>query len=366
MKEERKQEIKARGVALATGGLATALLLIFGMRVLGLTAIGYEQWLWAAVLTAMVQGGLLIIAVRGLDRHIPGDPHYLYTPLVGAMALLVLYMYLAPELRFMILLGWFVALLFMAGLGGFRAVVALSGIMTLGYFGVGLLLQRSGFSVSLAFEGAMAGSVFVISIYAGAVFERLRSERREMRELRHRLADMAVTDPLTQLPNRRHFEEVLRAELDRVRRYGGHSVAIADVDFFKHYNDRLGHLAGDHALRELADVMRRELRLHDMVARFGGEEFSMIMINASKDESLPILERLRAEVEEHPFRQRDIQPTGRLTISAGLAAFPDDGSTYEQILGRADEALYRAKHAGRNQVCVAGRDEGAGEPEEWT
>ena len=362
MKEARKQEIQARGVALATGGLATALLLILGTKVLGLSDITYEEWLWAAVGTAVTQGALLVIAVRGLDRVIPGDPHYLYTPLVGAMGLLVLYMYFAPELRFVILLGWFVALLFMAGLGGFRAVVSLSAIMAVGYLLVGVLLDRQGHPLSLAFEGAMAASVFIISIYAGFVFERLRAERREMRDLRHRLADMALTDPLTQLPNRRHFEEVLRAELDRVNRYGGHcSVAIADVDFFKHYNDKLGHLAGDRALRELADVMRRELRLHDMVARFGGEEFSMIMINAEKDEALPILDRLRADVEEHAFRQRDIQPSGRLTISAGLASFPEDGRTYEEILESADRALYRAKHQGRNQVCVVGDHEAEGE-----
>lgn len=360
MKEERKQEIKARGVALATGGLAMALLLILGMRVLDMAGITYEQWLWAAVGTAVVQGVLLFLAVRGLDRYIPGDPHYLYTPLLGAMGLLVLYMYLAPQMRFIILLGWFVALLFMAGLGGFRAVVFLSAFMTLGYLGVGWLLDGQGYPLSLPFEGGVAGSVFVISIYAGVVFERLRSDREEMRDLRLRLADMALTDPLTQLPNRRHFEEVLRAELDRVRRYGGEcAVAIVDVDFFKHYNDRLGHLAGDRALRELADVMRRETRLHDMVARFGGEEFSMLMINAGKDAALPILERLRADVEAHPFRQRDIQPTGRLTISAGLAAFPDDGTTYEEILGQADEALYAAKHAGRNQVRLAGEAEDA-------
>jgi diguanylate cyclase (GGDEF)-like protein len=363
MKEERRKEIKARGVALATGGLATALLLILAMRVLGLTDIAYEEWLWAAVGTAVIQGALLFVAVRGLDRHIPGDPHYLYAPLLGAMILLALYMYLAPQMRFMILLGWFVALLFMAGLGGFKAVVALSTVMALGYLAVGWGLDRQGYPLSLAFEGGVAGSVFVISVYAGVVFERLRAEREEMRDLRLRLADMALTDPLTQLPNRRHFEEVLRAELDRVARYGGRcSVAIADVDFFKHYNDRLGHLAGDRALRELADVMRRELRLHDMVARFGGEEFSMIMINAGKDEAYPILERLRADVEEHPFRQRDIQPSGRLTISAGLASFPDDGTTYEEILGKADEALYRAKHEGRNQVRLAG-DESVREAE---
>ncbi|NIP77842.1 MAG: diguanylate cyclase, partial [Gemmatimonadetes bacterium] len=167
-------------------------------------------------------------------------------------------------------------------------------------------------------------------------------------------AAMALTDPLTQLPNRRHFEQVLRAELDRVRRYGGHcSVGMVDVDSFKRYNDTVGHLAGDTALRELADVMRRELRLHDMVARFGGEEFSMIMINAGKDEAAPIVERLRADVESHPFRHRDLQPRGRLTVSVGLATFPEDGSTYENLLKRADDALYRAKRDGRNRVHVA-------------
>jgi diguanylate cyclase (GGDEF)-like protein len=115
----------------------------------------------------------------------------------------------------------------------------------------------------------------------------------------------------------------------------------------------VGHLAGDTVLREMADVMRRELRLHDMVARFGGEEFALIMINAGKEEARPILERLRADVQEHPFRHRDIQPVGRITVSAGLASFPEDGTTYEALLKSADDALYRAKREGRNRVCVA-------------
>ncbi|MEJ2503567.1 MAG: GGDEF domain-containing protein, partial [Gemmatimonadota bacterium] len=175
------------------------------------------------------------------------------------------------------------------------------------------------------------------------------------RRLRERLANMALTDALTQLPNRRHFEQVLRGELDRVGRYGGRcAVAMVDVDFFKHYNDAAGHLAGDTVLREIAGVMRREVRLHDMVARFGGEEFAMIMINTSKEEAVPILERLRLDVEAHPFRQRDVQPSGRITVSAGLAGFPDDGASYEEVLKQADDALYRAKREGRNRVCVAG------------
>ena len=165
---------------------------------------------------------------------------------------------------------------------------------------------------------------------------------------------MALTDPLTQLPNRRHFEDVLRAELGRLRRYGGHcTVAMIDVDFFKHYNDAVGHMAGDTALRELADVMRRELRLNDMVARFGGEEFALIILSAGHEEALGIIERLRGDVQEHPFRHRDLQPGGRLTVSAGVASFPAAAVTYEALLQRADEALYRAKREGRNRTCVA-------------
>ncbi|HUG39693.1 MAG TPA: GGDEF domain-containing protein [Longimicrobiales bacterium] len=357
MDAAQKKRIKVRGVALASGGLVVALVLILGGRGLGLTEISPREWGTAALLTGIIQAVLLVIALRGWDRHLAWDPHFLYVPLIGAMLLLGLYMLLAPELRFAILPGWFVALLFTAGLAGFHAVVVLSSAMTLGYFGVAVLLYRQGYPLSLTFEASVAGSVFVISMYAGLVFERLRSDRREMLDLRRRLADMALTDSLTGLPNRRHFEEVLRAELDRVQRYGGVcAVAMVDVDFFKHYNDSVGHLAGDIALRELADVMRRELRLHDMVARYGGEEFALIMINASRDEALPIIERLRLDVQEHPFRHRDIQPAGRLTVSAGLAGFPEDGTTYEQLLKRADDALYRAKDAGRNRVALAQRD----------
>ncbi|NIP77841.1 MAG: hypothetical protein GWM90_01010, partial [Gemmatimonadetes bacterium] len=172
MDDALRQEIKARGVALATGGLATALVLTLGMKVAGLTALTYGSWAWAAVATAAVQAVLLLLVSHGLDRRIPADPHFLYTPLAGAMLLLGLYMVLAPELRFMYLLGWFVALLFMAGLGGFRAVVGLSALMAVGYSGVAVLLDAAGQALSLTFEIAIAVSVFIISIYAGFVFER--------------------------------------------------------------------------------------------------------------------------------------------------------------------------------------------------
>lgn len=355
MDESTKSTIKIRGVALASAGLAIALVVMLATRSLGLSRITMQEWLWALAATVVVQSSLVILPLRGWDARIPRDPHFLYVPLIGATFLLSLYMFLAPELRPMVLLGWFVALLFMTGLGGFRAVVGLSAVLTAGYFAVAVLLHQRGYPLSLAFEAVIAGSALLIAAYAGFVLERLRSDRREMRELRERLAAMAVTDALTRLPNRRHFEDVLRAELDRVQRYGGRcAVAMVDVDHFKHYNDQLGHLAGDVALRELADVMRREVRLHDMVARYGGEEFALIMINVGKVEAQPILQRLLLAVEAHPFRHRDIQPSGHLTVSAGLAAAPDDGTDYGTLLLRADEALYDAKRAGRNRLIVAG------------
>jgi diguanylate cyclase (GGDEF)-like protein len=354
MAEFDRSTIKMRGVALASGGLAIALLVILATGSLGLSRITVQEWLWAVTATVAIQSVLLIIPLRGWDERIPRDRHYLYTPLIGATLLLALYMFLAPELRSVILLGWFVALLFTAGLGGFRAVVGLSAILTAGYFAVAVLLHRRGYPLSLPFEAVVAGSALLIAAYAGYVLERLRSDRREMRDLRERLAAMALTDALTQLPNRRHFEEVLRAELDRVHRYGGQcTVAMVDVDHFKHYNDQLGHLAGDIVLRELAGVMRHEVRLHDMVARYGGEEFALIMINVGKAEAQPILERLLVAVGSHPFRHRHIQPSGRLTVSAGLASAPEDGTDFGSLLRRADAALYMAKRAGRNRLWVA-------------
>lgn len=354
MEDLQTSRVRARGVLLATAGLATALVVMLGTSIIGLTNLSFEDWILAAAATAAVQLVLYLIAARGWDARITFDPHYLYLPFLGALLLLCTYMYLAPELRLMVLLGWFVALLFMAGLGGFRSVAALSALMMGGYYGIAVLLHHEGYPLSLGSEAAITGSVFLVSIYAGIVFERLRAERREMHELRRRLSELALTDSLTGLPNRRRFEEVLQSELDRACRYSGRcTVGMVDVDFFKHYNDAVGHLAGDAVLRELADVMRREIRLHDMVARYGGEEFALIMINAGKREARPVLERLLHEVQEHPFRHRDIQPLGRITVSAGLASVPEDGTTADELLRKADAALYRAKRSGRNRLCLA-------------
>ena len=212
------------------------------------------------------------------------------------------------------------------------------------------LIARS-VPLSLAWEHTFALAFIFSSLYAGIVFERLRRDRLEMQTLRRRLGEMAHTDPLTGLSNRRQFESILQAELAAIRRYGGQcAMAMMDVDFFKQYNDAHGHVAGDVLLKTLADVMRAQVRSSDLLTRYGGEEFGLIMTRTPKAEALRTVERLRAVIEAYGFRDEHTQPGGRLTISAGLAVAPDDGTDFDTIVRRSDDALYAAKRNGRNRV----------------
>jgi diguanylate cyclase (GGDEF)-like protein len=274
--------------------------------------------------------------------------------MLAAAALLALYVYLAPEGRYLLLVGWFVALLFLTGVAGFTDIVVLGVVMASLYMGAIGLRHAEGYAFDLSLEALHAVVFLAIHVYAGFVFRRIRHQRREMRQLREKLASQALTDGLTGLPNRRYFEEYLEAELDRLNRYGGSCcVVMMDVDDFKNYNDTLGHLAGDQILRELADVFREEVRLSDVVARYGGEEFGIIMINTEGPEALEASERLREAIESHAFPDEEIQPSGDLTVSAGVAEYPTDGTTFEEMIQRADEALYAAKREGKNRVLAA-------------
>jgi len=346
--------VRTHGVLLATAGLVFALLVVLGLKTLALSPISLVEWMLALVATAIVQLVVWWIPHRSLDEHLRWDRHYTYTPMLAAALLLSLYMYLAVEAvaRLLILMSWFVALLFTAGLVGFVEVVVLSGAMTAGYLIAARLLAARGLLPSFAFEVIVAGVFFGVCVFAAVVFQRLHQERREARLLKRELTEQALTDPLTGLANRREFERIMLAELDRIRRYGGScTVAMIDVDYFKNYNDTLGHPAGDSLLKELATVIRIQLRQSDFFARVGGDEFTLVMVNTPGLDGLDVMERLRRHIETHRFSDEDIQPGGSLTISVGLASFPENGSTYEELIGYADEALYVAKNHGRNRVC---------------
>lgn len=172
--------------------------------------------------------------------------------------------------------------------------------------------------------------------------------------LREELSRQALLDPLTGLNNRRWLETALRMRVARHSRTGeGFAVLMIDVDHFKSVNDLYGHEAGDRALQEIGAALLRSVREGEAAARFGGEEFTVLLDTAGKMDAQGAAERIRLAITAIRVRikERDLPP---LTISIGVAMYPDDGDDPQRVLERADEALYEAKRKGRNQVQVAG------------
>jgi len=165
---------------------------------------------------------------------------------------------------------------------------------------------------------------------------------------------LSVKDELTGSFNRRKLNVEIEVEIARARRYQTPlSVLMIDIDWFKNYNDTHGHAKGDQLLQKIAHLFERSLRQNDTVYRYGGEEFSVLLPMADKDEAVVIAGRMRELVEEEPFEgEEESQPKGKVTVSIGVATYPWDGNNPDELLKSADTELYRAKKTGRNQVSV--------------
>ena len=181
------------------------------------------------------------------------------------------------------------------------------------------------------------------SLAAGAI---------EEARLRDHLAELARTDALTELANRREFDARLAGEHARAHRYGKpYAFMLLDIDRFKEVNDTYGHAAGDAVLKVLADIIRKQLRDADIPARYGGEEFAMILPEISGGAAKPVAERIRRTVAATPFRLPDGREIG-ITVSIGVSCYPNCADTPRGVVERADQALYVAKEAGRNRVVL--------------
>lgn len=162
---------------------------------------------------------------------------------------------------------------------------------------------------------------------------------------------LSITDSLTQLYNRRHFEQKLNEIIAGGKTQDATiSLCIADVDFFKHYNDLNGHQAGDFVLKKIAQILKNSVKGSDIVGRYGGEEFIIIFPGTDKKSVVKICESMRQTIQSYKFFNEEAQPNGDLTISFGIAACPGDATTPEQLIKQADFALYRAKETGKNRV----------------
>jgi diguanylate cyclase (GGDEF)-like protein len=186
------------------------------------------------------------------------------------------------------------------------------------------------------FLAELSKTLSYVVMLSGALLDQAR--------LFEQVRSMAVTDPLTGLSNYRRLIGVLEAELDRSRRtQRPFSVVLLDMDGLKIINDHYGHLTGSRALVRISKILRNHSRAIDTAARYGGDEFALVLPEAGKDIASRVVSRIRERLSAEPE-----QPA--LSVSAGVAAFPEDGDTPEKLLGAADRALYAMKHPGKSTV----------------
>ncbi|HIE13211.1 MAG TPA: GGDEF domain-containing protein [Desulfotomaculum sp.] len=217
-----------------------------------------------------------------------------------------------------------------SGLRGAAVAAVMSGAL----IGTAGILTRS---ISELWSAVMVGGV---SIFIGLLFEYERNREAELREEIGNLQQLVITDPLTGVYNRRYLFERLTTEVARARRYRlPVSVIMLDLDGFKSYNDKHGHLAGDVLLQDVARTIREALRQEDVVVRYGGDEFAIILTGADARSAQVTAERLQSAVKA----------TG-MSISLGAVTYPQDAVTAEELLKRADYYLLAAKAGGKDQV----------------
>lgn len=179
-------------------------------------------------------------------------------------------------------------------------------------------------------------------------------EHRELK-LRARERDLyrqlSYEDPLTGIYNRRFFDEFLKLEIVKSLRHGSSILLfMIDIDYFKMYNDIMGHVKGDEALTRVCHILKSCCRGYDVVTRYGGEEFGVIFPGSNRLEGKMLASRMVDGILETSFEGAERMPMGSLTVSIGMASFPEDASNAEDLVRCADEALYAAKRAGRNSV----------------
>jgi diguanylate cyclase (GGDEF)-like protein len=176
----------------------------------------------------------------------------------------------------------------------------------------------------------------------------------ENAQLYQRTKELSSRDELTGLFNRRYFFENLETEVQRARRYRrSFTVLMLDLDQFKHYNDTHGHLCGDQVLRQVAELLLNNTRRADVVARFGGEEFVIMLPEIDRQAGALVAEKIRVKLSQYPFHGRERQPGGQLTVTIGLAAYPFDSDNGLELVDVADRALYVGKRQGGNRVVLA-------------
>ncbi len=194
---------------------------------------------------------------------------------------------------------------------------------------------------------------FIVQVLARDITEE-RLAQEALQAMNERLEALSTTDEMTQIANFRFFKQRLAEEHQRAVRFGrAYSILFFDMDHFKNYNDTNGHPAGDQLLWDFARILKTQSRETDIVARYGGEEFVVLATETPTPKVLTFAERIRELVAKHPFAHAQKQPLGHVSVSIGVASYPEDGQTPEAVLQAADQAVYASKKGGRDRVTLS-------------
>ena len=284
--------------------------------------------------------------------------HYLTVPQnILSMTIQLGAIYLAPEVGFYFIFILFIVLSFGALRMSARETTFVWTYSTIGLTGLLLMTDKAiampmttwtDRALVLACAVTALGRCASTGLYGSSMREALYKRGNELKEANARIEELAQVDELTGLQNRRYIRKSLNEEMARAQRTGvACSVAIIDLDFFKKINDQFGHPVGDEALRIFALTLFANLRTIDKLGRYGGEEFLLILPDTANDQAVRTLDRLRSIVSEMDWSAT--LGSMKLTMSAGICSVRQEDSA-DDILVRADAALYRAKDAGRNRV----------------
>jgi diguanylate cyclase (GGDEF)-like protein len=202
--------------------------------------------------------------------------------------------------------------------------------------------------------GILLFFTFFISAYLSKNLHRKERIIQDILKQTHRLS---ISDGLTGLFNQTYFFEILDIETKKAQRYNQiYSIIFLDVDYFKHYNDHNGHLLGSETLKRIGQIMKTTFRVTDILAKYGGDEFAIVLPQTDKVGAYLAAERLRENIEKEPFPGASKQPGRKITVSLGISGFPEHGDNWETILEKADGALYQAKESGRNRSLIYNDD----------
>ena len=356
--DNAKQRIIITRTLMAMGGCVAYSLLLLYCFYLGLfrgalygifmiLAVG-----WTGYIT------ILVLILKGVNQRFK-DKGMTLLQIVWVTAVLMVSVYHIDQVRMLFLMLYLTVMLFAAfrlRLDGFLFITV---IAIFGYGTVILLLSRIhpqtldmkieiiqwlGFAFTL-------GGFSIVGSELSTLRQKLKSRNVQLQDASKKLNEMAITDELTGIFNRRHIINVLKYQKSMADR-GDYIfvVCYADLDHFKQVNDRFGHSTGDIVLQKFAVLTKEVIREIDYIARFGGEEFLLILVKTSLPQAVVVSERIRKSIRKFSFG--DLSPDLHVAVSIGVAEY-QSGERIEDLLDRADAALYRAKESGRNRVVSA-------------